>query len=153
MLSKVSPQIVLSPRNRTVPEGNTTHFLCKATGFPKPTVAWTFNDGNLPSFAFEKHTEEGSHLLLKNVTKDMEGTYRCRAENKANATSSTSTLLVLGKYLSLLPPETLGTRLVSIIHNNDRLNEVEKRFEILAITFKSLFWRRVLHDVYLCREL
>ncbi len=98
MLPKVSPQIVVSTRNQTVPEGNTTELFCKATGFPKPTVSWKFNDGRLPSRAFEKPTEDGSNLLLPNVTKDMEGTYRCTAENKANTTSLTSTLRVLGEY-------------------------------------------------------
>ena len=99
LLPKVSPQIVVLPRNQTVSEGNTIKFLCKATGFPKLAITWKFNNGNLSSLATEKNTEEGHQLLLPNVTKDMEGTYKCTAENKANTTSSTSTLRILGKYL------------------------------------------------------
>ena len=97
LLSKVSPQIVLSPRNLTVPEGNTTEFFCKVIGFPKPAVTWKFNNGTLPPLAIEKHSEVGSYLLLPNVTKDMEGSYKCTAKNKAKATSATSTLCVLGR--------------------------------------------------------
>lgn len=135
MLPKVSPQIVVSPRNQTVPEGNTTKFFCKATGFPKPTVSWKFNDGRLPSLAIEKHTEVGSNLFLSNVTKDVEGTYRCTAENKANTTSSISTLRVLGKYQT--------NQRQTYIHE---INKVEERFEILAVNDFFWFWKRVLND-------
>ena len=89
----------MSPRNQTVPEGKTIKFICRATGFPKPAITWTFNDGSLPSLAIVKHTEEGYQLLLPNVTKNMKGTFKCTAENKASKASSTSTLRILGKYL------------------------------------------------------
>ena len=58
-----------------------------------------FNDGSLPLLAFEKHTEEGYQLLLQNVTKYMEGTYKCTAKNKASRATSTSFLRILGKYI------------------------------------------------------
>ena len=70
---KVSPQITVSPRNQSIPEGKTAKLICKATGFPKPAMTWTFNDGSLPSLAIEKYTKEGYQLLLQNVTKYMEG--------------------------------------------------------------------------------
>ena len=35
------------------------------------------------------------------MTKNMEGTYKCTAENKAGRVSSTATLRILGKYLKL----------------------------------------------------
>ena len=95
----VFPQINVSPANQTVPEGKTAWFVCKATGFPKPAITWKFNDGSLPSLSIENHTEEEYQLFLPNVTKNMEGTYRCTAENKAGRASSTSTLRILGKYL------------------------------------------------------
>ena len=89
----------MSPRNQTVPEGKTAKFVCKAAGFPKPAITWTFNDGSFPSLTIENNTEEESQLLVPNVTKDMEGTYKCTAENKASRASAVSILRILGKYL------------------------------------------------------
>ena len=99
LFPEVSPQIIVPPRNQTVPEGETAVLICKATGFPKPAITWTFNDRSLPSLAIEKHTEEGHQLVLQNVTKYMEGTYKCTATNKASRASSTSSLRILGKYI------------------------------------------------------
>ena len=86
----------MSPRNQTVPEGKETNINCMATGVPKPTLAWKFKDGDLPSGAIVNDTEEGSLLQLSSVTKGMEGTYTCTAENKANAIVSIATLHVIG---------------------------------------------------------
>ena len=99
LFPKVFPQIFVSPRNQSVPEGTTAILICKATGFPKPAITWTFNDRRLPSLAIEKHTKEGYQLVLQNVTKYMEGTYKCTAKNKASRASSTSSLRILGKYI------------------------------------------------------
>ena len=87
----------MSPRNQSIAEGKTAKLICKATGFPKPAITWTFNDRSLPSLAIEKHTKEGYQLLLQNVAKYMEGTYKCTAKNKASAASSTSSLRILRK--------------------------------------------------------
>jgi len=91
----------VSPRNQTVPEGKTVKFICKATGMPKPAITWRFNNGSVPSLAIVKHTEEGYQLVLPNVTKNMEGTFKCTAENKASKASSTSTLRILGESSTL----------------------------------------------------
>ena len=99
MFPKVSPQFIVLPKNQTVPEGKTARFVCKASGFPAPAITWMFNDGSLPLLAIEKHTEEGYQLLLQNVTKYMEGTYKCTAKNKASRATSTSFLRILGKYI------------------------------------------------------
>lgn len=88
----------MSPRNQTVPEGKRTNISCKATGVPKPTLSWIFNDGDLPSVADVNDTEEGSLLQLPNTTKIMEGKYKCTARNKAGAVDSISTLRVLGEF-------------------------------------------------------
>ena len=95
--SKVSPQIYVSPRNKSVPEGYPANFTCKATGVPKPTLSWKFNDGDLPSGVNQASLFEGSFLELSNTTKQMEGVYKCTAENKANTTTSSAYLHVFGK--------------------------------------------------------
>ena len=94
---KVSPQISVSPRNKSVSEGHSANFSCKATGVPEPTLSWRFNDGDLPSGVYQISLTEGSFLELPNVTKEMEGIYKCTAENKASATTSSMYLHVFGK--------------------------------------------------------
>ena len=93
---KVSPQICVSPRNESVPEGYRANFSCKAAGVPKPTLSWTFNDGDLPSAVNQTILGEESFLELPHTTKQMEGIYKCTAENKANTTTSSAYLLVFG---------------------------------------------------------
>ena len=92
-----SPQAFVSPSNQTVPEGKPANISCKATGFPKPTLRWTFSeDGDLPQGAVVEHNEGRSFLKLKNASKLMAGTYKCTAKNKANSTTATASLRVLG---------------------------------------------------------
>ena len=94
---KVSPQIFEFPRNRTALKGSEVNFTCKANGIPQPRVWWKFNNGNLSSTVIQHDIENGSSLLLPQVTKEMKGTYECVAENEKNVTTSTATLTVLGK--------------------------------------------------------
>ena len=87
----------MSPSNQTVPEGKPANISCKATGFPKPTLSWTFSgDRNLTQGEVVEDNEGRTFLKLKNASKLMEGTYKCTAKNKANSTTATATLRVLG---------------------------------------------------------
>lgn len=87
----------MSPSNQTIPEGKPANISCKASGFPKPTLRWTFSeDRDLPQGAVVEYNESRSFLKLKNVSKVMAGTYKCTAKNKANSTTATATLRVLG---------------------------------------------------------
>ena len=89
----------MSPSNQTIPEGKPANISCKATGFPKPTLRWTFSeDGDLPQGAVVEYNESRSFLKLKNVSKLMAGTYKCTAKNKANSTTATAALRVLGMF-------------------------------------------------------
>ena len=92
----VSPQVNVSPLDQTIPEGKKSNISCKATGVPKPTLTWEFNDGDLPSGAIVNDTDGGSFLQLPIVAKGMEGTYTCTASNKASEATSSATLRVLG---------------------------------------------------------
>ena len=87
----------MSPSNQTVPEGKPANISCEATGFPKPTLNWTFSEaGDLPEGALVEYNEGRSFLKLKNASKLMEGAYKCTAKNKANSTTASATLRVLG---------------------------------------------------------
>ena len=87
----------MCPRNKSVPEGHPANFSCKATGVPEPRLSWSFNDGDLPSGVNQTSLSEGSFLELPNTTKRMEGIYKCTAENKVDATTSSAYLHVFGK--------------------------------------------------------
>ena len=100
-LFSVSPQILLSPVNQSVIDGDPVNFTCRATGVPTPKLTWTFDGGKLP-LGINQNDFEGdsfleSFLEMQRATKEMEGTYNCMAENKANRTSSSTTLQVFGR--------------------------------------------------------
>ena len=100
-LFSVSPQILLSPINQSVTDGDPVNFTCRATGVPTPNLTWTFNGGKLP-FGINQNNYEGdsfleSFLQMQKITKEMEGTYKCTAENKANRISYSITLQVFGR--------------------------------------------------------
>ena len=97
-LLQVSPQIIEPPIGQSVTEGYPVNLSCVASGVPTPTLVWTFNDGNLP-FGINQTGHEGeSFLASPSVTKGMKGTYKCKAKNKANSVSSSTTLRVYGKF-------------------------------------------------------
>ena len=73
-------------------------FNCRASGVPTPTLVWVFNDADLPSGINQFNHEGESFLEFLSVTKGMEGTYKCKAKNKANTSISSATLRVYGKF-------------------------------------------------------
>ncbi|PFX13193.1 Hemicentin-2 [Stylophora pistillata] len=109
----VSPWILLSPVNQSVIVGDPVNFTCRASGVPTPKVMWTFNSGKLQSginqINFERDLFVESYLEMLRTTKEMEGTYECTAENKANTTSSSATLQVFEKPTVELSPKPYPT--------------------------------------------
>ena len=98
-LFQVSPQIITPPISQYVTEGDRVDLICRASGVPKPTLVWTFNNGNLPSGINQFNREGESNLVLPSVTKEMNGTYKCTAKNKANTAAYSAVLRVYGKLL------------------------------------------------------
>ena len=101
-LFSVSPQILLSPVNQSVYDGDPVNFTCRATGVPTPKLTWTFVGGKLP-LSINQNNFEGdsfveSVLEMRRATKKMDGTYKCTAENKANRTSYSTKLQVFGRF-------------------------------------------------------
>ncbi|XP_022810353.1 roundabout homolog 3-like [Stylophora pistillata] len=109
----VSPWILLSPVNQFVTDGDPVNFTCSASGVPTPKVTWTFNSCKLQSGIIKKNFDRDlfveSFLETPRTTKEMEGTYKCTAENKANTTSSSATLQVFGKPTAELSPKPYPT--------------------------------------------
>ena len=98
----VSPQILLSPVNQSVSDGDPVNFTCRATGVPRPKLTWTLDGQKLPlginQRKFERDSFLESFLEMQRATKEMAGTYKCTAENKANRTSYSTTLQVFGRF-------------------------------------------------------
>ena len=90
------PVVDVYPRNQTVLEGRPTVMNCTAKGVPRPTLSWTFDNGELPPDAATRNFSGQSILRLSKTSKSVEGWYTCKAKNKAGAACSNTTLHVLG---------------------------------------------------------
>ncbi|XP_044169403.1 vascular endothelial growth factor receptor 3-like [Acropora millepora] len=91
------PVVDVYPRNQTVLEGRPTTMNCTAKGVPRPTLSWTFDNGELPQDAAISNYSDQSILKLLKTSKSMEGWYTCKAKNKAGDACSNSSLHVLEK--------------------------------------------------------
>ncbi|KAH9489600.1 hypothetical protein Btru_036498 [Bulinus truncatus] len=77
--------------------GGTKLFECRVGGFPRPQIRW-YKDGrditNSSRYQFE-HTKDGViSMVIRNITHEDEGHYRCRAENSEGLASTSAYLLV-----------------------------------------------------------
>ena len=101
-LFSVSPQILLSPVHQSVIDGDPVNFTCRATGVPRPKLTWKLDGQKLPlginQRKFKRDSFLESFLEIQRATKEMAGTYKCTAENKANRTSYSTTLQVFGRF-------------------------------------------------------
>uniref|UniRef100_A0AAY4AMC1 Neural cell adhesion molecule 1b n=1 Tax=Denticeps clupeoides TaxID=299321 RepID=A0AAY4AMC1_9TELE len=87
-----SIRIRVSEVNSTADMGHSTMLACDPDGYPEPTVTWTrLNDGfttgqnSMLLEAGEKYSfnDDGSEMIVRDVTKLDEGDYTCIAKNKA----------------------------------------------------------------------
>ncbi|XP_068713192.1 immunoglobulin superfamily member 10-like [Montipora foliosa] len=123
----VYPAVDIYPREQTVPEGKTTNISCNAKGEPLPNLSWKFDEGELSPTAVIMNTSDRSLLQLPNTTKSMEGTYKCKATNKAGEEVSTSTLHVLEKPTVMISGESYrleGDKLILTCQANDPTSEI-----------------------------
>uniref|UniRef100_A0A8C4ZZD3 Neural cell adhesion molecule 1a n=1 Tax=Gadus morhua TaxID=8049 RepID=A0A8C4ZZD3_GADMO len=87
--------------NATADIGTSAMLACDADGFPEPTVTWARNNVVLETDEKYSLNEDGSELLIKDVTKVDEGDYTCMAKNKAGEKEEEVSLNVFGKRISL----------------------------------------------------
>ncbi|KAM6907914.1 neural cell adhesion molecule 1a isoform 1-T1 [Xenentodon cancila] len=69
--------------NATADISSSALLACDADGFPEPTVTWAHNNVDLETGDKYSLNEDGSELIIKDVTKVDEGDYVCKAKNKA----------------------------------------------------------------------
>ncbi|XP_026558988.1 hemicentin-1 [Pseudonaja textilis] len=85
------PKVIVSPKNQSFTEGSEVSISCSATGYPKPTVAWTHNDMFLMVSNRYRLTPGGT-LIIKNTVPKDEGVYGCLASNAAGTVKGTAGL-------------------------------------------------------------
>ena len=84
----VRPAIKSISKNQTLNETNDVTLSCLATGKPRPYVTWS-KDGNLGNIL-----NSSSTLVLKNITKEQGGLYRCTADNGFGKAESAVRIIV-----------------------------------------------------------
>ena len=91
ILSTVPPLVHVHPTSKTVPEGQTTTFICNVSeAIPEAKVRWIHK---------EKVKVTSKLLKLSNVKKQTsEGNYTCIATNRAGSSKATAILNIDGKF-------------------------------------------------------
>uniref|UniRef100_A0AAY4AMD3 Neural cell adhesion molecule 1b n=1 Tax=Denticeps clupeoides TaxID=299321 RepID=A0AAY4AMD3_9TELE len=78
-----SIRIRVSEVNSTADMGHSTMLACDPDGYPEPTVTWTRNSMLLEAGEKYSFNDDGSEMIVRDVTKLDEGDYTCIAKNKA----------------------------------------------------------------------
>ncbi|XP_029428232.1 cell adhesion molecule 1 isoform X2 [Rhinatrema bivittatum] len=107
------PEVVISvsyPQGITR-EGEPLELTCTVLGKPKPDrIRWTRLDDVLPAHAMVS----GIKLLINNLNKTDNGTYRCSASNAVGASHADYKLYVYDPPTTLPPPTTTTTTTTTI---------------------------------------
>ncbi|XP_067023829.1 hemicentin-2-like [Acropora muricata] len=123
----VFPVVAIYPRNQTVLEGRSTTMNCTAKGVPRPTLSWTFDNGELPPDAAMSNSSYQSILRLFSTSKSLEGWYTCNAKNKAGVAFTYSFLYVLEKPIISSKTDSLlieGERLTLTCQADEATKEI-----------------------------
>ena len=107
-----APIITSRLDSQTVFEGDTVEFEVLATGFPRPSLQWTFNDTPIPG-------ETNASLVLTDVQLGDAGTYGVIATNIHGSAQASTTLTVLERELDLRVTEVLSSQIVVDPTNED----------------------------------
>lgn len=91
--SPAIPQFTVEPQDQSVLEGHTVDFLCEASGYPQPVMAWTRGGSPLPHDRRHVVLSSGA-LRISRVEAHDEGEYECQAVSPVG-TVRTSVLLTI----------------------------------------------------------
>ena len=89
------PVFIKSPKNQTIPKGQTATFPCSATGDPTPSVSW-YKSNSLVNTGANFVILSNGTLLVTRVTQLNSGWFTCQAENQAGTREVKAFLLVAG---------------------------------------------------------
>ena len=86
---------VKSPKNQTIPKGQTASFPCSATGDPAPSITW-YKSSNPISSNVHLNVLSNGTLVVNSVTEQESGWFTCHATNEAGMREARAYLLVAG---------------------------------------------------------
>ena len=88
------PTVSTSPKDLRIRSGETAFLYCNVTGYPDPTVKWTFNDHTIYDDGIWRFVSPDNTLVVTEVQPFDEGYYDCHAENIAGYDSDSLYLTV-----------------------------------------------------------
>jgi titin len=104
----VIPEFKKKLESTTAVEEKTAEFVVRVVGYPEPTIEWMKggkkirSDGRFHAKTTDKHTYK---LIIKNVTLEDLGTYKCVASNEAGRVQCSARLEVTEK---MIPPKIIS---------------------------------------------
>ena len=109
------PQIISQSSKKTVQNGDSVSFNCRAIGAPQPKIVWTRNGDILDQSSNAIDILSDGQLLIRSAGDDDEGTYMCFAMNSRGNASTTSQLRVMTKTRIVLPPQNNSAQIGSSV--------------------------------------
>ncbi|KAK3708277.1 hypothetical protein QZH41_005993 [Actinostola sp. cb2023] len=90
--SLAAPSVLVSPPHLIVNESQSAILHCSASGYPRPVVTWSKNNGTLDNK--RSVVDNSGKLEIKHVTRDDTGIYQCKASNILGKVQNTAILEV-----------------------------------------------------------
>ncbi|XP_020901126.2 interference hedgehog isoform X1 [Exaiptasia diaphana] len=90
--SLAHPTVLISPTHLIVNESQSAILHCSSSGYPRPDVVWSKNNGTLPHK--RAVVDSTGKLDIKHVTANDSGIYQCKASNLLGSTQTTAKLQV-----------------------------------------------------------
>lgn len=88
------PAIIEAPVDQILEAGEDAVFYCQVEGDPTPTVTWFRKGRVITPGGRISITNGGSRVVIRNVAKDDQTTYLCRAQNAAGTMDAGADLLI-----------------------------------------------------------
>ncbi|KAK3708278.1 hypothetical protein QZH41_017644, partial [Actinostola sp. cb2023] len=90
--SLAAPSVLVSPPHLIVNESQSAILHCSVSGYPRPVVTWSKNNGTLDNK--RSVVDNSGKLAIKHVTRDDTGIYQCKASNILGKVQNTAILEV-----------------------------------------------------------
>ena len=99
-ISELSRYVKLSSNVGTalqILESSSVKISCTATGIPKPTYSWYYNNEPIVNTDRRFYNKETGLLVIRDIRVEETGTFRCEAVNNAGRDVKDSKIEVYGK--------------------------------------------------------
>ncbi|KAK7488478.1 hypothetical protein BaRGS_00020263, partial [Batillaria attramentaria] len=92
---RMRPVITHPPADISTVEGNPANFTCDASGDPQPRITWYRQGVEVQTGREFELLSDGHVLVVRQVTRTLQGTYTCRADSAAGSIASNARLIVV----------------------------------------------------------